>query len=105
MLCAGTNSFMAGSPSRRHSRGAKFRRMLNRFDDFDVAGTAANVAAERVPDLILVRTGIAPQQAGGRHDEARRAIAALGAEFFVEAALHGGQAAVGAERLDGVDAP
>ena len=40
--------------------------------------------------------GIAPQQSGRRHDESRRAIAALRAELFVEPALHGGQPPVAA---------
>ena len=48
---------------------------------------------------------ILPQQAGRRHDEARRAVAALRAELLVEAALHGGKLPVVPERLDGVDAP
>src|SRR5262249_16938411 len=45
------------------------------------------------------------QQAGRRHDEAGRAIAALRPELFVEPALHRREPPVVAEPLDGVDAP
>src|SRR4029077_8157708 len=88
--------------SRRHSRRVQRGGVLPRFDDFDVAGAAANVAAERIADFGVGRARIAPQQSRRRHDEARRAIAALRAELFVEAALHGGEVPIGPERVDGV---
>ena len=89
-----------GDNSGRMQRGG----VLHRLDDFDVAGAAANVAAERVADFVVGRPRIAPQQSGRRHDESRRAIAALRAELFVEAALHRGEVAVDRQRFDGVDA-
>ena len=68
----------------RAERGGEFHRL----DDFHVAGAAADIAAERGEDFFLARVGILPQQSGRGHDEAGRAIAALRAELFVEAALH-----------------
>ena len=47
-------------------------------------------SAARISSVARLR--IAAQQSGRRHDEARRAIAALRAELFVKAALNGGQA-------------
>ena len=67
-------------------------RMLHGLDDLHVARAAADVAAERFPDLALAGLRIAPQQARRGHDEARRAVAALGAELLVKPALHGRQA-------------
>src|SRR5580692_12047632 len=106
MLWAGTISFILVFPlrSRGNSRRMQRRRVLHRLDDFDVAGAAANIAAERVADLVVGRPRIAPQQSRRRHDESRRAITALRAELFVKAALHRGEMAVGHERFDGVDA-
>ena len=48
-------------------------------------------SASRISSSVGLR--IAAQQAGRGHDEARRAVAALGAELLVEAALHGRQRA------------
>src|SRR5215831_12730768 len=90
--------------SRRNSAGVERGSVFHRLDDFHVAGAAADVAAERCANLILARMRIAAQQAGRRHDESRRAVAALGAELFMEPALHRRKAAVLAERFDGVDA-
>src|SRR5580692_627204 len=97
MLCAGTISFILVFPlrSRRDSRRMKRGSVLHRLDDFDVTGAAANVAAERVADFVVGRPWIAPQQSRRRHDESRRAIAALRAELFVESALHRGKMTVG----------
>src|SRR5262249_38646966 len=78
--------------------------VLDGVDDLHVAGAAADVAAQRLPDLVLARARIAAQQAGGGHDEARCAIAALRAQFLVEAALHCRQPAALAQRLHGIDA-
>src|ERR1700750_2339482 len=91
MLCAAAISFMAragalsahwrqrgvvAAPgvSRRHSTGVKLGGVSHRLDDFDVAGAAADVAAERRANLLLAGAGIAPQQAGRCHDEPGRAI-------------------------------
>ena len=80
-------------------------RVSHRLDDLHVAGAAADVGAERLADVVIARMRIAAQQADRRHDESRRAIAALRAELFVEAALHCGKPSVVAERFHGVDAP
>src|SRR5215470_54923 len=90
--------------SRRNSAGVQLGGVLHRLDDFDVAGAAADVAAERGANVVLTRTRIAAQQARRRHDESGRAVAALGAELLVEPALHRRKPAVLAERFDGVDA-
>src|SRR5262249_53217544 len=90
--------------SRRHSTRVQLGGVFHRLDDFDVTGAAADVAAERGADVVLARMRIAPQQTRRRHDESRRAVAALGAELLVEPALHRRKAAVLAERFDGVDA-
>src|SRR5512134_320199 len=63
------------------------RRVLNGLDDLHVAGAAADVAAERLANLGLGRPGVSAQEPRGGHDEAGRAVAALGAELLVEAAL------------------
>src|SRR6516164_9257808 len=89
--------------SRRNSAGVELGGVFHRLDDFDVAGAAADVAAERGANVVLARMRIAPQQARRRHDESGRAVAALGAELFMEPALHRRKAAVLAERFDGVD--
>src|ERR1700720_903541 len=78
--------------------------MLHRFNDFDVTGAAANVAAERLAYLRIAWTGVAAKKPGRRHDVAGRAIAALRAKLLVKAALHGRQMAVCGERLDRIDA-
>src|SRR5580692_10154234 len=106
MLWAGTISFILVFPlrSRGESRRVQRSGMLHRFDDFDVAGAAADVAAERVADFVVGRPRIAPQQSRRRHDESRRAIAALRPELFVKTALHGGEVTVRRQGFDGVDA-
>src|SRR5262249_20775765 len=90
--------------SRRNSAGVELGGVFHRLDDFDVAGAAADVAAQRCADVVLAGRRIAAQQARRRHDESGRAIAALGAELFVEPALHRRKPAGLAERFDGVDA-
>src|SRR6185436_13785841 len=57
--------------------------ILHRLDDLHIAGAAADVAAERFHDLVVARMRIGAQQPGGRHDEARGAVAALRPELFV----------------------
>src|SRR6185312_10422015 len=74
------------------------------LDDLHVAGATADIAAERLQDLLIARIGVSPQQSGRGHDESGRAVAALRAELLVEAALHGGELPFVAERFDGIDA-
>src|SRR5215470_664127 len=56
-----------------HAGGA----VLNRFDDVDVARAATQVARYAATDLCLARIRVACQQRFGRHQHARRAVAAL----------------------------
>ena len=51
--------------------------LLNRADDFVVAGAAAEIARQIEANLLLAGIGILPQQRRRRHDESRRADAAL----------------------------
>src|SRR5262249_52700692 len=64
--------------SRQTSAGVELGGVFPRLDDFDVAGAAADVAAERGANVVLARMRIAAQQARRRHDESGRAVAALG---------------------------
>src|SRR5262249_44786596 len=88
----------------RESAGVQRRRVLHRLDDFDVAGAAADGAAERGANVVLARMRIAPKKPRRDHDESGRAVAALRAELLVEPALHCGKTSFLAERFDGVDA-
>src|SRR5262245_42201280 len=87
----------------RLARGQQSGGVLYRLDDLHIAGAAADVAAQRLADFPFSRMGVATQQPGGSHNEARCAIPALGAELLMEATLHGGEGAALAERLDGID--
>eukprot|EP00581_Thalassiosira_minuscula_P037644 CAMPEP_0184456544 /NCGR_PEP_ID=MMETSP0740-20130409/27161_1 /TAXON_ID=385413 /ORGANISM="Thalassiosira miniscula, Strain CCMP1093" /LENGTH=92 /DNA_ID=CAMNT_0026828709 /DNA_START=20 /DNA_END=295 /DNA_ORIENTATION=+ len=49
----------------------------DRFDDVMVAGAAADIAVQIVPDLCLGRLGVVFQQRRGRHDHARCTKTAL----------------------------
>src|SRR5262249_41862367 len=55
---------------------------------------------ERVPDLLLAWVRRLPQQADRRHDEARRAVAALQTVLSVERLLHGMERAIRRKPLD-----
>src|SRR5262249_9761086 len=80
----------------------EFGRVLHGFDDFDIAGATANVAAESRADFVFARVWVASQQSGRGHDEPGRAIPALRAELLMKATLHRGKAAVLAERFNRV---
>ena len=62
-------------------------RLLDRLDDVHVAGAAAEVAADPLPDLLLVRVRVLVEQPGRLHDHARRAEAALEAVLVPERLL------------------
>ena len=53
------------------------RREANGVEDLRVAGAAAEVAGERLADLVVVRARRSPQQVDRGHDQSRRAEAAL----------------------------
>src|SRR4051812_48667133 len=74
----------------RRGRGAGAHRrggLADGGDDVVVPRAAADVALDRVPDLVVGRVGVAGEEVGGRHDHARRAEAALEAVLRPEALL------------------
>src|SRR4029077_13968337 len=130
MLCAGVGLFMApphlrSAPPRPRSSlrnaaegrqrgkraGASWRDALSaerhgkfhRLDDFHVTGAAADITAERLQAFCIGRIRVFPQRPGRGHNEAWRAIAALRAELFMEAALDRRELPVRAKRFNGVD--
>src|SRR5260370_38181224 len=67
-----------GGLFRRHRNLHAAGGVQHRFDDVVVAGTAADIALQLVPDGILVELAtVAVDDIDRRHDHARRAIAAL----------------------------
>src|SRR5882672_754330 len=92
---AGAFSTVAMSDPRLLSSG----RLLHGLYDVLVAGAAAQVALEPVPDLVLRRVRIALEQVRGSHDHAGCAEAALQGVLLVERLLHRVQPP-GAKALD-----
>src|SRR5215471_5865079 len=76
--------------------------VLHRLDDVDVARAAAQVARDRVADLILAGVLVLLQQRAAGHHHAGRAEAALQAVLLHEAFLDRVQLAVLLETLDGL---
>src|ERR1700740_66519 len=74
--------------------------VAHRLDDVHVAGAAAEVARDRLPDLRLAGMGVRLQQRITGHQHARRAVAALQAVLLPEAFLDGMELAVLLEPLD-----
>src|SRR5215471_5411108 len=77
-------------------------RPLDGLHDVVIAGAAAEVALEPVPDLALGRLGIALEELRRRHDHARRAEPALQPVLLPEALLDRVQLAVLGHALDGL---
>src|SRR5690606_37291262 len=77
---------------------------LNRFDDLDVAGAAAQIARQGLADFALGGIRVAAQQGFRGHDHPRRAEAALGAELLVEGLLQPAHPAACRQALDRLDA-
>src|ERR1700759_90220 len=75
----------------------------DRFHDVLVAGTAAQVARYRPPDVFLGRVGVAVEQFLGRHHHARRAEPALEAVLLPEPLLEWVQLAGRRQALHGGD--
>src|SRR5258705_7702478 len=76
----------------------------HRFDDIVVAGAAADVALQLMPDGILVEpAAVAIDDIDRRHDHARGAIAALQAVIVAECSLHRMQDVPLRDALDGGD--
>src|SRR5215210_4934587 len=89
-------SSLRGTPPPTYFSGASVttypllrrRGLLDGLDDVLVAGAAAQVALEALPDLLLGGVRVLLQEADGSHDHAWRAIAALEAVCLVEGLLH-----------------
>src|SRR6185312_746809 len=102
--CYAQASVCSSVCSWRHALLAERHSEFHCLDDLHVAGAAADIAAERLQDLLIARIGVSPQQSGRGHDESRRAVAALRAELLMEAAGNGGDNPCRAARFDGPDA-
>src|SRR5690606_24405412 len=79
--------------------------VLDRLHDVHVARAPAQVAGDRVPDLVFRRVRVPLEQRDGGHHHAGRTVAALEPVLLVEALLHGVQRAVPLESLDRRDLP
>src|SRR6185295_4630178 len=78
---------------------------LHAFDDLVVAGAAAEVAGEGLADLVAARLGVLRHQRLGRHQNAGRAVAALGRSEVGEGGLQGVELVAALQPLDGFDLP
>src|SRR5215468_7210432 len=76
---------------------------LDGLHDVLVAGAAADVAADRPPDLLLARVVVLGEQRGGDEHHPRRAEAALQGVLLVERGLDRVQLRAAREALDGLD--
>src|SRR5882724_8130335 len=77
--------------------------VLHRLDDVDVTGAAAEVAGDRLADLLLAGVLVLLEQRAAGYHHAGRAEAALQAVLLHEPLLDGVQLAVLLEPLDGLD--
>src|SRR6266704_3219785 len=73
---------------------------LDRGDDVLIAGAAAKIALDRVPDLPLARAGVLRQQVDRGQDDARGAEAALQSVLLPKRLLQRVQRAISREPLD-----
>src|SRR5215216_1229625 len=87
----------------RHRRLLMLGGPADRLDDVRVARAAADLARDRLADLVVARVRIGVQQRAGGHDHARRAEAALEAVLLHEALLRGVELAVALHVLDRAD--
>src|SRR4029078_13053045 len=90
------------SPGRASCRSLRHR--LHGLEDVPVAGAAADVALQRLLDLVLGRARVLTQQRGRGYQHPRRAVAALESVMLVEGLLQRRQLLALAEPLDGLDA-
>ena len=89
-----------GTHSATHLLAAGHGHLLHGGEDPAVAGAAADVAGELLPDLDLGRLGVAVEQVVGGDDQARRAEAALHGTGLDERPLHVARRAGLGEPLD-----
>src|SRR6266511_5406194 len=76
--------------------------VLDGLDDVVIAGAAAEIALQPVPDLGLRGPRVALEELRGRHDHTGGAEAALEPVHVPEAFLEGMQLAVAGHSLDGL---
>src|SRR5438067_10315501 len=86
-----------GRPDRRGRGTRRPGRLRDGIKDVRVAGASAEVAFERVRDLVARRFRILREQMRGGHDHPRRAVPALEAVAIPESLLQRVQMAVGRE--------
>src|SRR4029079_14270375 len=89
-LCLGGSGHLAG-------------RLLDRLDDVHVSGTATQVAADPLADLVLGRRLVLAEEPGSLHDHARGAEAALEAVLVPERLLERVEGGAVGPALDGLD--
>src|SRR6476469_3175513 len=77
---------------------------LHGLEDVPVPGAAADVALQRLLDLVLGRARVLAQQRGRTHEHPGRAVAALESVMLVEGLLQRRQLLALAEPFDGLDA-
>src|SRR6476620_8908162 len=95
LLLRSTASFMLPMPcSSDRRRGLARLTELDRLDDVVVARAAADVAVERLADLVFARLRVVGEELDRRHHHARRAEAALQAVALAKRCLHGMELAV-----------
>src|SRR3954451_23747101 len=73
------------------------------FEDLEIAGAAAEVAGERLADFFAAWGWVLGEQGFGGHQDARRAVAALGGAEVGEGGLEGMELIAELHPLDGLD--
>src|SRR5206468_3746671 len=76
---------------------------LDRIDDVLVAGAAADVALERMPNLVFARLRVLLEEAHGGEHHATRAVATLERVVLVKALLQPMEGSVLGQTLDRAD--
>src|SRR5438067_1415217 len=71
-----------------------------RIDDLRIGATAAEIAGQVMPDLIVVRVRMRLEQLACHEHEPRRAEPALERAAFEKGLLNGSELSVGPEMLD-----
>src|SRR6266498_4249101 len=84
-------------------RRDSLRRRLDRLDDVHVAGAPADVALNRLPNLLFTRLRMDAQERGRAYQHPRGAVAALEGVVIGERLLQRRELAVLGESLDGLD--
>ena len=98
-------SAAAASLPRTHTLPLRSNRCSDGFIHLVVSRAAAKIAAQSIAHIVLRRIRVLCQQRLHRHDESRRAIAALRAAPIAVSLLNRGQTPVLAHALNGRDFP